>query len=70
MDDWINQKKLEKGEVPDGGLPAAEFKEKLDRVRSLLSGRFPRGASLEEIFGAALEVLLDKVRSTRQTVSL
>ena len=39
---------------------ADEFVEKLEEVKSLLSGKFPRGASLEEVFSECMEAYLDK----------
>ena len=37
-----------------------EFVEKLEEVKSLLSGKFPKGASLEEALAECIEVFLDK----------
>jgi len=38
----------------------SELKQKLDKARILLSGKYPRGAALEDVLGEALELLLEK----------
>jgi len=38
----------------------SELKQKLDKARVLLSGKYPRGAGLEDVLGEALELLLEK----------
>ena len=39
---------------------SAEFTKKLEQVQSLLSGKFPRGASLEDVFSECMEAYLEK----------
>ena len=39
-------------------LAGEEFGERVKRMRALMSNRYPRGASLEEVFGEALEYYL------------
>ncbi|MEZ4755123.1 MAG: HNH endonuclease signature motif containing protein [Bdellovibrionota bacterium] len=38
----------------------SDFTEKLEQVKKLLSGKFPAGASLEQIFTECMDTLLDK----------
>ena len=37
-----------------------EFKDKFEEVKRLLSGKYPKGASFEEVFEAGLQAFLDK----------